>query len=277
MAAEEKEKPIWERVTSDGIFREEEEKEVEYSEIEQRAMEKGWRPQNEWTGNEDDFRSAKEYLDRGSFFEKINNQKKELDELKAFQIEAREHLRKLRESQERDRLDKFNNQKREALEENDIEGVMRADTNIRTIEQEIANITKPPTQQYTSGEDQMFDEWKDDNPWYDSDNELRVLADALGTSFREMNPNATAQDVYKFVTEKVKAVNPNRFSPSSNTPQSRAPGSTTQQPNRSSTKHGKTYRDLSEEQLRIGRKFTKLGLYSDIQGYVNDLVASDGL
>ena len=269
---EEKEIPIWERVTVDGNL-EQPEKEIEYTEAEQTAMAKGWKPQSEWTGNQDEWRSAKEYLDRSSFFEKINSQKRELEEMRRFQMEAKEHLRKLRESQEQDRLDKLNYQKREALEENDIQAVLATDTKIRSVEQELQNIKQEPqTQTYTADEDQMFNEWKDDNQWYETDPDLRILADALGTSFRQANPNAQPQDVYNYVTEKVKTVNPNKFSPSTNTPQSRSPNSTTQQPVRSGTKHGKTYRDLNEDQYTIGKKFVRLGLYNDIQGYVNDLV-----
>jgi len=271
---DEKEIPIWERVTVDGNLNQPDE-EIEYTEAEQTAMAKGWKPQHEWTGNQDEWRSAKEYLDRSSFFEKINSQKRELEEMRRFQQEAKEHLRKLRESQEQDRLDKLTYQKREALEENDIETVMATDTKIRHVEKELQDIKEEtPYNPDQAQSDQMFNEWKDDNPWYEADTELRTLADALGLSFRQANPNAQAQEVYNYVTEKVKAVNPNKFSPNNNNPQSRAPNSTTQQPPRSATKHGKTYRDLSDDQYSIGKKFVRLGLYPDIQGYVNDLVAT---
>ena len=269
---DEKEIPVWERVTVDGNLNQPD-AEVEYTEAEQKAMEKGWKPESEWTGPSEEWRSAKEYLDRSSFFEKINSQKKELEEMRRFQQEAKEHLRKLREHQEQERLDRLNYQKRTALEENDIEGVLAADKNIRIVEQELTTITQPKQEaNYTADEDQMFNEWKDDNQWYETDTELRTLADALGMSYRQANPNALPQDVYNYVTEKVKTVNPNKFSPSTKNPQSRSPNSTTQQPVRSNTKHGKTFRDLNEDQYSIGKKFVRLGLYPDIQGYVNDLV-----
>ena len=273
-----REKPIWEVVTQDGNFPvENEEDNVQLSESELRAMEKGWKPQSEWDGNPEEWRSAKEYLDRGSLFEKINNQRKELDEMRRFQKDAEEHLRKLRAGQERDRLNRLNDEKRNALMENDIEQVMKADQQIRQVETELAEIDKPSnTNTYNPEEDRMFDEWKDDNPWYEKDTELRILADALGTSFRANNPNATPQDVYSYVTEKVKSTNPSKFSPSTNNAQSRSPNSTTQY-NRNAKGHGKTYHDLSEDQLKVGRRFTRLGLYNDIQGYVDDLVSTGEL
>lgn len=269
------EKPIWERVTEDGNFHDPEpENTPQYTEVEQKAMEKGWRPQTEWQGPAEEWRTAKEYLDRGSFYEKINNQRKEIQELRSGITEAQEHLRKLRESNERQRLESLEYQKRQALEEQDLYQAMEVDKQITQVQTEIENITKPKPQepQYDPDADAIFEEWKEDNPWFGKDTELTALANALGYNYRQSNQGATPREVFDYVSRQVKAVHPQKFSTRAPA-QSRSPGSVT---NHEGSSRGPkfTFRDLNEDQTRVGRRFVKLGLYKDLQGYVDDLVAT---
>lgn len=50
--------------------------------LEERAREQRWVPKDEFNGNPDDWVDAKEFIARGSFFKKIDKQKKELEEQK---------------------------------------------------------------------------------------------------------------------------------------------------------------------------------------------------
>jgi hypothetical protein len=66
--------------------------EPQFTEIEQRAAEQGWRPQDEWDGEPDDWRTAREFLDRGEFFKKIDEQNRTIKELRKTQTDFAKHL-----------------------------------------------------------------------------------------------------------------------------------------------------------------------------------------
>ena len=59
-----------------------EQKPVEYSKIELEAMEMGWRPKEEFNGEEDDFIDAKEFVRRKPLFDKIDSTTRELKQFK---------------------------------------------------------------------------------------------------------------------------------------------------------------------------------------------------
>ena len=267
----------WEVITDDGEFSEPEfeedlesdnEETPEYSEVELTAMEKGWVPQEQWNGNPDDWRPAKEYMDRSSFFERIKNQNNEISTLRRDLELAKEHLYKIRKSQVDGSKQTLEAQKIEALEEGDYRRVSEIDNQLRAVEQEV--VEEPQQAEANPEESPEFIEWLSDNPWYNNDRELRMDADAFGISFRQNNPEATAQQVFDYVSKKVRQTYPDKFGAPRGTPQTRSPGTVTAPQNNKSAKA--TYRDLSEEQLRAGRRFVKLGVFSDIQEYVDDLM-----
>ena len=56
--------------------------EHEYSPIEKQAMGRGWKPKDQWEGDPDEWRSAKEHVERGEMIGKIIAQGRELEDLK---------------------------------------------------------------------------------------------------------------------------------------------------------------------------------------------------
>jgi len=267
-------KEVWEQITEDGKFADEkfedEEEAPEFSESEQRAMDKGWRPQSEWNGNPDEWRTAKEYLDRSSFFEKIEHQKREIQQLRQDVHDAKEHMQKLREVQNKDIVGRLEKDKLAALEEGDYNSVVNIDKRIREAEiysnNDISavNTTSPPQT------DPLFEEWLQDNNWYNTDPQLRTFADASGISYRQNNPNATPQEVYSHVTELTKRAYADKFNPRKADPQTTSP-SHVSQPTKKKTGSGYTPSDLDDNQKRVGQRFVKLGLFKNLQEYVDIL------
>ena len=58
--------------------------EPELSPVEQKALEMGWRPKEEWTGEEGDFISAETFVARKPLFDRIEHQNKELKQVKQY-------------------------------------------------------------------------------------------------------------------------------------------------------------------------------------------------
>ena len=67
---------------------------IESTTLEDKALDKGWRPEDEWTGEPDQWRPAKEFLDRGELMDRISDQTRQLrgqkDELAKVQTALKE-------------------------------------------------------------------------------------------------------------------------------------------------------------------------------------------
>src|SRR5438132_1680053 len=64
---------------------------LQHTALEERAIEQGWRPKDEWDGDESEFRSAREFIDRGELLRKISSQGDELRKLKEVAGALSEH------------------------------------------------------------------------------------------------------------------------------------------------------------------------------------------
>ena len=66
---------------------------------EQQAREQGWRPKEEYEGDPEKWRPAKEFVERGELFGKIDTLGKELKETKKALKMLQEHNEKIKESE----------------------------------------------------------------------------------------------------------------------------------------------------------------------------------
>ena len=95
--------------------------EVKVDPFEQKALDMGWRPKEQWDGPEEDFIDAKEFVRRQPLFEKIEHQNKALKQLeKAFEA-LKTHHTKVKESEYQRALKTLKEAKKEALREGETE------------------------------------------------------------------------------------------------------------------------------------------------------------
>ena len=69
------------------------------SPIEEKALEMGWRPQEEWDGEPEDFIDAKEFVRRQPLFDKIEQTTKALKDLKKGHEALIQHHLKVKETE----------------------------------------------------------------------------------------------------------------------------------------------------------------------------------
>jgi len=100
------------------------------TEIELRAMEDGWVPQDEWQGDPEVWRPAKEFVDRGELFKKIDDQNRTIKEFKRALDDLKNHTQKVRETEYNRALATLKEQKKNALLEGDAERVVSLDDEI---------------------------------------------------------------------------------------------------------------------------------------------------
>lgn len=256
------------------------------SEKEQAAMAKGWRPESEWQGDPDDFVSAKEFLQRQSFFDKIDAQKnaikqqaEELSELKETLEKFAEHHKNIEQYTRKQVLEELKQRKKQALEEGDADAVVEIDEAIgdfklkektREDEEAAAKLAKAKTP-HTGQLHPEYVSWQKENDWYEKDAEMREFADEIGIGYVTRKggaANTDPQEVLKYITKRVKETFKEKFQNQNRNKAGTVEGS-------SAPRQGGKEKapEASEDEMRVARKMAKLmpKLYKSPEDYIKEI------
>ena len=186
---------------------------------EERAREQGWRPKEEWDGEEDKWRPAKEFVERGELLGKIDTLGKDLKETRKALRMLQEHHTKVRETEYKRAVDELKALQKQHLEAGNSDGYLETTELLTDLKAEQkarevvdSSVPKQP--------DPRFLSWVDQNKWYAQDQQMREYADAIGMGYAQKHPEIDPEDVLKFVASEVKErfkdkfKNPNRNKPS---------------------------------------------------------------
>ena len=193
-------------------------------ETEQGAYKEGWRPKEEFSGPEGKWIPADEFMRRKPLFEKIDGLKsesfqtrKELQDLKKTLGALTEHHKKVREVEYKRALDDLKSAKAEAFENKDLQALQAIDDRMDEIKEDKREFDARAKQEQlvasrqNAGPTPEYQAWAKENDWYTKDRRLRGIADAIGQEYIQSNPQATPNDVFKYVTEEVKKTVPEKF------------------------------------------------------------------
>jgi len=120
--------------------------EQQFSELEKKAMEKGWRPKDQFKDDPENWRSAREFLDRGELLDTISSLGKTNKNLKTTVEALAKRFKKIDESNAKKNREDLLNKKRSAIEAGDVEGVNDIDTKIYELQQSQAEFNQPAAQ-----------------------------------------------------------------------------------------------------------------------------------
>lgn len=246
-----------------------EQQEIQSNPIEVRARELGWRPKEDFHGDENQFIDAAEFVRRQPLFEKIEHMGKELKETKKVLMMLQEHHTKVKQIEYDRAVKELRAEKKKALEEGDADRLMEIDDaliDIKAAEQVAKNA--PPKQQQV---DPRFTSWTDKNPWYTSDKELRSFADSIGTAYAESNENKTPEEVLKYVEAQVKRAYPEKFTNPKRTQPSAVEGSSPA----GATTGSKVNIQLTDEERKVMNTFVRSGVMTKDE-YMEQLAAVRG-
>lgn len=189
--------------------------EPQYSEVETEVMEQGWLPKDKWVEagrDPDEWRSAKEFKERGEFFSTIHQLKRDnkaqaaaLDSMKRHhQFVFDQAYRKAQADLRKERRNALQNEDIDRVEE--IESEMeRLNTEYSTQKQELTKVEVQPQQA------PELDAFVGRNPWYQTDSELRDEADAIGLVFANRNPGSRPDVILKHVETTIRKRHPDKF------------------------------------------------------------------
>lgn len=186
----------------------EEQNTPEVNPIELRARELGWRPKEEFGGDEDNFVDAKEFVQRQPLFEKIEHQSRELKNVKKTLDALKGHYTAVRETEYQRALAALQASKAEAINEADGQRAVAIDAQIDKAKSEFQRI-KQADEAPVENDPAEFVSWKAKNTWYEKDESMRLLADAYGSKLAR--DGMTPPEVLEAVAKKVKAEFPHKF------------------------------------------------------------------
>jgi hypothetical protein len=178
--------------------------------VEDKARAQGWRPKEEFHGDDDDFVDAKEFLQRAPLFEKIESQSRQLKELNKAFTALKTHYTKVNEAAYERALNSLKVQRQAAISEGDGIKFEQVDTQIKQTEkakQELQQEVNAP--ENNAPDPQEFVAWKSRNGWYERDEDLRTFADAYGIKLAKQG--LPADEVLTSVAKKVKQEFPHKF------------------------------------------------------------------
>lgn len=232
------------------------------SEVEAKAREMGWNPDKEgvdpgkWIG-------AEEYIARAPLFEKNRKLSRKVKELESSVNALKGHYSKIESIAYEKALQALKEQKIKAMDDFDHKKVAELDDEIVDLK---SRTTKPEPVKKNEPLPEFL-EWKETNPWYDTDPELKEYADFVGVRLAAKDDGIEPEDLYKQVEKKVRDRYPEKFRNKNKTQQSPVEGVTKTQ-----SKPGRpTWSSLPEQFQRAGDKFVRNGIMTRDQ-YIDDLV-----
>lgn len=185
------------------------EKEVKTpSPVEDAARAAGWVSKEEWEASGKDpaeWRSAKEFQERGELFEEIHKLKDVTKkQAAAFKVLV-EHHKKVRESAMKEALALLKAQKREALENHEIDRVFAIDEEIERVKANPQDLPEVEIPQVDVGPTPTFRAWHKQNEWYqlDGSDEASAYANVVGEKIRKDNPNLGEKEFLAQVESRV--------------------------------------------------------------------------
>jgi hypothetical protein len=241
--------------------KQEELKQPTLTEIEQRAQDQGWRPKDEWDGDPEAWRPAKEFLDRGELFKKIDDQNRTIKEIRKALDDLSKHHSKVAEAEYKRALESLKAQKKEALLEQDADKVVDIDERIQVVRDAQKNAVPVQVPQAPAELNPIFVSWKDRNSWYEHNEAMRAYADRIGNSLTGMSPSELLAEVER----RVKKEFAHKFENAQRNKPSAVEGSTNK-----GTKREEKFQ-LTDEQRRVAQRFIKTIPGYTMEKYVEEL------
>jgi len=236
---------------------------VEPSAVEVEAMESGWVPKESYKGDEHKWVDAGEFLRRGELFKKIEDQSKQLKDVRVALNEMKKLHSQVREVEYKRALETLREQKKVALQEGDAEAVIAADERIDLVKEQVKQLqSEPPAVQEEGTQHPEFVQWTERNSWYKNSTPMKAFADALGAELARAG-NSPSEVLRKVETE-VRKEFPHKF----RNPNQDKTGAVESGSARGTSKSSFT---LTDEERRIMHTFIRTGAFKTEAEYVNEL------
>ena len=243
--------------------------------VEDLAKDMGWRPKDEFQGNDDTYVDPATYIRRSkdiqqSMSQHLKDNRRKMDGMEQGIKDLHDHYQqvsKVQIAKQQKEIEKLREAKREAIEEGDVEKVDEIESEMLD---KYNSMEEPPQQKPKPDQAHVeaFDGWKAKNDWYSvkgqgGDTDMTAYADKMA-NLPEYD-NLPYDRKLTAVTELVKKAFPEKFQTQA-TPTSNA----VEAPSGTGSKRQFSMADLSSDQRGIVRNFVKRGIMSEKE-YIKQL------
>ncbi len=248
---------------------------VQYTEVEQQAMDQGWRPKEEWDGDPGKWRDAVTYIDRGELLGKLKNQSSELKEVKNMLAYMSEHNKKVYESGYQKAIIDLKAARIAAMKDDNFEAVAAIEDEIDKNKEALQEVRRQPTLAAANkGPDKVLEaQWKKSNPWYENDTAMKAWANGMALEYTRVNGQVPDDEIYDFLSKQVRKEFPHKFKrPAAPSPEGEGRQANSQKGSNSkdaSVSFKALLAEMPEEHARAARQMVKSGLVTE-EKYVED-------
>lgn len=192
----------------------------QYTPEEHRAIAEGWKPKDQWEGDESEWKPAKAFLEFGELKNKLQESEKEKKKLnKVVELMKNHHLQ-VRQSAYEDALKTLRAERQAALKDENFARAEELRDRIDDLRDRQATDRALPADVQKNVDEQAhepdpeFFKFLDRNPWYKPNgrDEMSKKADALGFAYAQANPDWGFKDVIEQVEKDIKRLYPEKFS-----------------------------------------------------------------
>lgn len=189
--------------------------------IEARAREMGWRPQEEWNGPAENWKNAEDFVRIGENYmpvlkERLGKMEATISDLRAENAKVSGSLNKLAEwhrgtwqRQYARALQDIKAQKLQAVEEHDPVRYKELEEEEEALVSEAGN--QDPNKIYDDGTVPEFHEFQQKNPWYGKDPEMSMYADGLQAVLVQHEGVSDDKTFFQEVERRVRLRFPEKF------------------------------------------------------------------
>ncbi len=236
------------------------EEQQEYSPVEQAAIEKGWKPKEEYEGDPERWRSAEVFLALDEPLKRIEHQSKEMKALRNALEAFKEHHTKVEASAFDRALKALQTERKQAMIDGDTDKVFELEEQAEQVKEQkraLAVEAAKPVVQDVPQLNPEFIAWQNKNSWYQSDKSMTAVADTFG---KELHTQGfSPAQVLKKVEEKIREEFPHKFKNPASIKPNAVESST-----RSGSK-GNVNFSMSDEETQIMKKILKVGGITEAQ------------
>ncbi len=244
---------------------------------EDRAMKMGWRPQDEWDGDPDDWVDAKEFIGRQKLYDRISDSNKELKQLKSAMEEFKKHHERVKQSEYERALQELRAEKKQILESGSADDLIAIDDKIDEAKEKLREAKQAPKQPEIDPQAQrVLEQWMESNQWYRKDLDMKEEADYIGFKFvqdqqRTSGVVPTPEEVLQRITREMRKRHPEQFMNPRKNDAPKVEGEGTQQ--RTPSKSSNVV--LSEDEERVMKRLVRSGVMTEEQ-YKADIKKMQG-
>jgi len=250
----------------------------EYSPVELEMMDQGWKPRDQFEGEDDDFVTAPEYKRRGELFKKIADQNRRIERVSSTLTQLQQHQKQMYQAGYEQALKELRSQHEAAVEAGDAKEAAAIVQKIETTKEQAlaAKHVQIAPQEVPA----VMTEFLDSNAsWYQKDDVMTAYADALGHKYAQeelrQGRQPTVDGVLAHVQARVREKFPQQFGGKrSALPPAVGPASS---PTRVAPKRaGFSVDDLSDVERQSMRRFVEDGVMTADE-YVADIKKMRGI